>query len=640
MKPSSALQEWVIRFRVPLFCAALLLFYAGRSRYASYAAAQRALDLTSPLVVSIQTKCAMLRGGTGCSRSMDRVLAYCSERVHGGDEGVTKPGSSSLFELHYVALTIRHGDRSAINSMPGALPHFDPEDTRDVQRKGKKGHALYGHNYLDTRALAFVPQLQGFVVKPLYSPEQAQGRDADIAALRGALSPPAAPIFQASDLRLAPGLLTTRGFMQHVELGRALGRAYAGLLRGVSSASNLKIRSTNYARTIQSVAALVLGMVPEIGGDWEGGTAALGVPRSSLGDGLAGVAGVEGVEGAGTGQLEGLHGRVDGRVVIESHLLEEVEVMHGVGLKLSSQGAGESGPEQLLTGPCAKSVSLAEKQKGSFVLGAPVLEGLEALFKTSAAAAGSAAKSKAAKALATSPIRDKFVTELADAAVPRLCHNEDLPCSSTGEGCMDEGLLGSLFDQADRAFCDRYTGSQGGLDATKLSIYPFLSEIIASLRAQAEAYDPAPVASSAAAATKAAKDKKRGPTEQQLKEERRVKMGIFSGHDTVIAPVLAGLGVYTGADCIWPPYASRIAFELWRPAPRGASEALAPADWHVRVVYNGREVTQRVPACVREAKARGGRSTSRTRMCSLDALASQVEGLIAPSATMADACKL
>ena len=34
------------------------------------------------------------------------------------------------------------------------------------------------------------------------------------------------------------------------------------------------------------------------------------------------------------------------------------------------------------------------------------------------------------------------------------------------------------------------------------------------------------------------------------------------GHDTVIAPVLAGLGVYTGGLCAWPPYASRIVFEL------------------------------------------------------------------------------
>lgn len=44
------------------------------------------------------------------------------------------------------------------------------------------------------------------------------------------------------------------------------------------------------------------------------------------------------------------------------------------------------------------------------------------------------------------------------------------------------------------------------------------------------------------------------------------KFALFSGHDTVIAPLLAALSAY---DCKWPPYASHIAFELWSKPANG-----------------------------------------------------------------------
>lgn len=55
------------------------------------------------------------------------------------------------------------------------------------------------------------------------------------------------------------------------------------------------------------------------------------------------------------------------------------------------------------------------------------------------------------------------------------------------------------------------------------------------------------------------------PTDRQclqeaLSGETTVKFALFSGHDTVVAPLLAALGAY---NCRWPPYASHVAFELW-----------------------------------------------------------------------------
>ena len=53
-----------------------------------------------------------------------------------------------------------------------------------------------------------------------------------------------------------------------------------------------------------------------------------------------------------------------------------------------------------------------------------------------------------------------------------------------------------------------------------------------------------------------------------------VKLSVFSGHDTVIAPILAALGVYNGNLCVWPPYASRIVFELWQEDKKGLGSRL------------------------------------------------------------------
>lgn len=53
------------------------------------------------------------------------------------------------------------------------------------------------------------------------------------------------------------------------------------------------------------------------------------------------------------------------------------------------------------------------------------------------------------------------------------------------------------------------------------------------------------------------------------------KFALFSGHDTVIAPLLAALGAY---DCKWPPYASHVAFELWSKPVDGEEDGHGSGD--------------------------------------------------------------
>ena len=93
-----------------------------------------------------------------------------------------------------------------------------------------------------------------------------------------------------------------------------------------------------------------------------------------------------------------------------------------------------------------------------------------------------------------------------------------------------------------------------------------------------------------------------------VSKNSRHRLTIFSGHDTVIAPVLAALGVYRQAGlCVWPPYASRIVFEVYvrKSKLRGGEsgteiafeEVQARNEAMIRVLYNGQDVTKMITSC-------------------------------------------
>ena len=152
---------------------------------------------------------------------------------------------------------------------------------------------------------------------------------------------------------------------------------------------------------------------------------------------------------------------------------------------------------------------------------------------------------------------------------------------------MTEEDVGELMTQADRAFCNRYTGNDGGDTSTRLNAYPFVQEMVSAL----EGSDDVDSA----------------------------KLHIYSGHDTVIAPVLAALGVYESMSdpqrCSWPPYASRIALELWT---KDSSK-------HFRLVYNGVDLTLQMPGCTASP-------------CPLSVLKARTASLLAPHDSLKEAC--
>ena len=65
-------------------------------------------------------------------------------------------------------------------------------------------------------------------------------------------------VFTQSDSDIPPGILTTRGFMQHILLGKHLSKSDRFDLETLTAPDDLYIRSTNYRRTILSVVALMV----------------------------------------------------------------------------------------------------------------------------------------------------------------------------------------------------------------------------------------------------------------------------------------------------------------------------------------------------------------------------------------------
>ena len=109
-------------------------------------------------------------------------------------------------------------------------------------------------------------------------------------------------------------------------------------------------------------------------------------------------------------------------------------------------------------------------------------------------------------------------------------------------------------------------------------------------------------------------------------------MTIFSGHDTVVAPVLAALSVYSSTElCRWPPYASRIVFELWQPVGRAVQDINTES--FVRILYNGLDLTSKIPTCHDEVKKQHG-------LCSLGSFAQQVMNSLGGKENLQDACKV
>uniref|UniRef100_A0A7S4AXU8 Uncharacterized protein n=1 Tax=Chrysotila carterae TaxID=13221 RepID=A0A7S4AXU8_CHRCT len=234
------------------------------------------------------------------------------------------------------------------------------------------------------------------------------------------------------------------------------------------------------------------------------------------------------------------------RISIDVETNEAVDVMHGVGPASSSKVRGDGGGERQRAGLCAVAALHAARQQASIVTTAPLRRSLLDVFGNETGAAPT--------------------THIADALYARACHGLPPPC--TPRGCVSPSLVTRVWRDADSVYCRRFAGADGGLAASKLSMLPLLRTITSKLT---------PMLSS--------------PTAPRI--------ALFSGHDTVVAPLLAALSALSAAPgaCRWPPYASHVAFEVWHPRHAFKAARNRTANNFVRIVFNGFPITQYVDGC-------------------------------------------
>ena len=357
---------------------------------------------------------------------------YCKRTKPTGEEGEHING----MKLLGVTLFMRHGDRSAIHSVPGstAIPEYNCSNLPQWD------HRIKAYSEEDGRLLS--DKEESFkVTKP-------------------------------DGLHCNPGQLTLNGIQQLNQIGSYLRSRYHSRIPTVGS--NIYSRSTDYARTLNSAAAFL----SEFSESSEG-------------------------------------------IKIHVHDKESDESMHGVGVRATSAGSNQpnrpSTGEQVILGGCNTAVQLSEAQRKTYRKPGHLAQDIAILFGTQAA--------------------EKPTTDLADSIYAGTCHEHALPCGDGG--CLSATTAAELLKAADQFYCDRFAGSNGGLRAARLAMYPFLHSVSTGLQSIADGTSNTPYR-------------------------------VYFGHDTVIAPILSSLGAF---DCRWPPYASRIAIELW-------SEVVKP-DSHV-----------------------------------------------------------
>lgn len=155
----------------------------------------------------------------------------------------------------------------------------------------------------------------------------------------------------------------------------------------------------------------------------------------------------------------------------------------------------------------------------------------------------------------------------------------------------------------------------GGIQFTRLAMYPFMKELLNRMLGRTALH------------------------QNNIDEANSPHVAIYSGHDTVIGPVLGALGVF-GAEkyCKWPGYASRIAFELWASdTKKQKSNDSSDVEYFIRVVYNGDDVTQLVDGCqTSEGKRLRSKEDS---LCPLDNFIRAIDNFIYPFHSYNEACK-
>lgn len=289
------------------------------------------------------------------------------------------------------------------------------------------------------------------------------------------------------------GQLTPIGYLQHLLNGEFYHKKYKGFIRKFKNPSEILVMSTDYSRTVQSVAALLTGM---FGGFFRH-------------------------------HDEKIKIQVQNDKYRESHFLKDDQESQiycpALGLKL-------------------KEIWRTEKLRRLKKVIDPVRMEYSELFNINIGKVAS-------------------LDRLIDILYADLCHGKNLPKGPNGK--VSYSLASRSFQLADRLITDKHA------PVAELQTLAIVSRMMLEI------------------------------SNHISKKSNRRKLVVFSGHDTVILPLLVLLGVH---DNKWPPYASRVVFELWHnangPKNRKEDEFYSKFQNHyIRVLYNGKPLTSSVKIC-------------------------------------------
>lgn len=397
--------------------------------------------------------------------------------------------------------------------------------------------------------------------------------------------------------------------------------AYSTFLQRIQSPSHLSsprisVRSTSYNRTIQSAAGMLSTLLPS------------SVHFSDVHIGFTMHSSVENMHGFVSNKFHHSGSPVKGGQ-LSSHTSDERTSAGKERARDASDSKTTWGQNKNSDAICPKAIAALQRMSSSYEDTTP--ETLHRLTNV------------------YSPIVIKpystiaHITNVADPLLTSFCHQEKYACGQDSNKCGSDSLLRAVMTDSDRSFCERYTSIYGGLEYTRLDIYPFMVEIKDALVEAAEA-----------AFARTAGEGKSGEGKSGAGGSGNAPLlHVFSGHDTVIAPVLTALGIYQHSSyCNWPNYASRIAFEAWTPVGKAAKKygvgtrngdnmfSVQTSNMHVRVVYNGEDVTSHIPMCTGSSVQFGKKGAERASLCPLALIVKQIESNLGPGKkSLEQACR-
>ena len=415
------------------------------------------------------------------------------------------------------------------------------------------------------------------------------------------------------DKNCEPGTLTNHGFYQLFLTGNYLSYKYRSFLsrRKISSTMNMdliRLRSTPYARTVQSLSSFLVGFVPH----------------------------------------ESYFGASPQKATLSMATIDSEEIMFGVGLHgITSSTRATKMIDEFNRNSDTKSKVIPKS--GGCVRGT-----LDALEQDRTFRVREESQTILKKVYSEDKIWNDPLHDLVDPFLVQYCTlNGEFKSKKQGildDRNIDETIksvfllseedIGMIASDADRLYNLHYTGTSsfpninskteestntsGKNRSSSLSMLPFLKEIVAKFKLYEKNIltinkDKTIVLDHDKRKNKGSQDKNVDQGESELfvyndfyQNKNDIAVELYAAHDTVIAPLLGALGV---SYVPWPSYASRLVMELYTPSsPSSLSRFSTTRSKYIRIIYNGKIINIDEVSNIGK-KSQGNKSRDETFKC-------------------------